>query len=168
MDPNNNSGLGSSIGDIIDRLTTLIHEEIELAKAEMASALQNLLRGSVAAILGGVFAIFGLFVLLIGLAFFINDLFGFEEYIWPGFFIVAAAFFVFGGLAAIFALKKIKKGSHLAPSQAIAEARKTQEALKEADEPIQQFEGIAVEETTADPSVADATTAAASSAEDDA
>lgn len=144
--------IGESIGEIIDRTTTIVHEEIELAKAEVAVAAQNLLRGSVAGIVGGVFAFFGLFVLLIGLSFFISDLIDFG--LWPGFFIVAFLLFVFGGLLAWVALKKIQKGgSQITPTQAIDEAKQTKDALKaETDktvDAVQQtiFEGTAVEET---------------------
>ncbi|MGB0889048.1 MAG: phage holin family protein, partial [Solirubrobacterales bacterium] len=73
---NQNQPLGQSISEIIDRTTTIVHEEIELAKSEIAISLQNLLRGSIAGIVGGVFAFFGLFVLLIGISFLIGDAVG--------------------------------------------------------------------------------------------
>jgi uncharacterized membrane protein YqjE len=147
-DPKNNQPLGQSIGDIIDRTTTIVHEEIELAKTEIAVSLQNLLRGSVAGIVGGVFAFFGLFILLIGLSFFIGDAIG-TWYPWLGFFIVAIALFIFGGLLAWFALKKIKKGSQIVPTQAVEEAKQTKAALSsDAVTPVQHFEGVAVEEST--------------------
>jgi uncharacterized membrane protein YqjE len=143
--PPDKTPLGDSIGDIIDRTTKIVHEEIELAKAEMASAAQDLLRGSVAGIVGGVFAFFGLFILLIGLSFLIADAVG-TWYPWLGFFIVAFLLFAFGGLLAFVALKKIKKGSQLTPTQAIDEAKQTRDALqKEADTPI---DSVAVEEPT--------------------
>lgn len=147
-EPRDNQPLGQSIGEIIDRTTALVHEEIELAKAEISISLKNLLRGSVASILGGIFAFFGLFILLIGISFFLSDLLG--DYIWLGFFIVAVALFIVGGIAAWFALIKIQKGSRIMPAMAIDEARKTQEALRPEDEAqrIQQFEAVAVEETT--------------------
>jgi uncharacterized membrane protein YqjE len=143
--PPEKTPLGDSIGDIIDRTTKIVHEEIELAKAEMASAAQDLLRGSVAGIVGGVFAFFGLFIFLIALSFLIADAVG-TWYPWLGFFIVAFLLFAFGGLLAFIALKKIKKGSQLTPTQAIDEAKQTRDALqKEADTPI---DSVAVEEPT--------------------
>jgi uncharacterized membrane protein YqjE len=143
-DQKENQPLGQSISDIVDRTTTIVHEEIELAKAELAVSLQNLLRGSVAGIVGGVFAFFGLFVLLIGISFLISDLIDFG--LWPGFLIVALLLFIFGGLLALFALKKIKKGSHLVPEQAISEAKATKAALTP-EHDAQQFDSVAVEET---------------------
>jgi uncharacterized membrane protein YqjE len=144
--PEDHTSLGDSISEIIDRTTTIVHEEIELAKAEMSVALQDLLRGSVAGIVGGVFAFFGLFILLIALSFLVADAVG-TWYPWLGFFIVAFLCFALGGLLAFVALKKIKKGSQLAPNQAIAEAKQTKEALQaEADKPIETIDSVAVEE----------------------
>ncbi len=145
-DPNENQPLGQSISEIVDRTTKIVHEEIELAKAELAISLQNLLRGSVAGIVGGVFAFFGLFVLLIGLSFLVADAVG-AWYPWLGFLIVALILFLCGGLLALFALKKIKKGSQLVPKQAIAEAKATQSALQ-SELDGQEIDSVAVEETT--------------------
>lgn len=149
--PRETPPLGQSVGEIIDRTTALVHEEIELAKAEVAIALKNLLRGSVASILGGVFAFFGLIILLMGISLFLTDLIN-DDYPWIGFFVVAVFLFVIGAIAAAFALKKIQKGSRIVPEMAIDEARKTQDALRPEDEAtrIQQFEAVAVEETTGD------------------
>lgn len=160
--PPENTPLGESISEIIDRTTTIVHEEIELAKAEMSVALQDLLRGSVAGIVGGVFAFFGLFILLIALSFLIADAIG-TWYPWLGFFIVAFICFALGGLLAFVALKKIKKGSQLAPSQAISEAKTTREALQaEADKPLETIDSVAVEEpASTDTSIDTDTTTAA-------
>lgn len=136
--------LGESISEIIDRTTKIVHEEIELAKAEMAVALQDLLRGSVAGIVGGVFAFFGLFILLIAFSFLIADAIG-VLYPWLGFFIVAFVCFAVGGVLAWIALKKIKKGSQLAPSQAIDEAKQTRDALQQEPE-VETIDAVAVEE----------------------
>lgn len=140
-----NQPLGQSISEIIDRTTAIVHEEIELAKAEIAISLQNLLRGSVAGIVGGVFAFFGLFILLIGLSFLIGDAIG-AFYPWLGFLIVAFFLFLLGGLLAVFALKNIQKGgSQLSMSQTVDEAKQTKDALAKE---VQEFEGDAVEEPT--------------------
>lgn len=149
--PRETPPLGQSVGEIIDHTTALVHEEIELAKAEVAIALKNLLRGSVASILGGVFAFFGLIILLMGISLFLTDLIN-DDYPWIGFFIVALVLFVIGAIAAMFALKKIQKGSKIVPEMAIDEARKTQDALRPEEEAtrIQQFEAVAVEESTGD------------------
>lgn len=147
--PEDHTPLGESIGEIIDRTTKIVHEEIELAKAEMAAAAQDLLRGSVAGIVGGVFAFFGLFILLIAFSFLVADAVG-AWYPWLGFFIVAFICFIVGGLLAFVALKKIKKGSQLAPTQAIDEAKQTKSALQaEAEKDVETIDSTAVEEATA-------------------
>lgn len=146
--PEDNTPLGESIGEIVDRTTKIVHEEIELAKAEMSVALQDLLRGSVAGIVGGVFAFFGLFILLIAFSFLVADAVG-AWYPWLGFFIVAFLCFLLGGLLAFVALKKIKKGSQIVPTQAIDEAKQTKEAIQaEADKGIETIDSTAVEEAT--------------------
>ncbi len=147
--PEDTPPLGESVGEIIDRTTKIVHEEIELAKAEISVALQDLLRGSVAGIVGGVFAFFGLFILLIAFSFLVADAVG-AWYPWLGFFIVAFICFALGGLLAAVALKKLKKGSQLAPTQAIDEAKQTKSALQaEADKGIETIDSVAVEEVTA-------------------
>lgn len=150
-DPRDKQPLGQSFGEIIDRATALVHEEIELARTEITISLKNLLRGSVATILGAAFGFFGLIILLMGASLFLTDLIA-DQYPWIGFFIVAAFLFIVAAIAAFVALKKIQKGSKLVPAMAIAEARKTQDALQpKTDAPrIQQFDAVAVEETTGD------------------
>jgi uncharacterized membrane protein YqjE len=151
--PNDREPLGASIGEIIDRTTKIVHEEIELAKAEIQVALQDLMRGSVAGIVGGVFAFFGLFILLIALSFLVADAIG-AWYPWLGFFIVAFVCFIIGGALAFVALKKIKKGSQLAPTQAIDEAKQTRSALQaEVDKDVGTIDAVAVEESVATPVV---------------
>jgi uncharacterized membrane protein YqjE len=149
--PQEKQPLGESVGDIIDRATALVHDEIELARTEITISIKNLMRGWIAAIVGGVFGFFGLIIMLIGVAFFLDDLIA-NQYLWLGFFIVAVFLFIIGTIAAFFALKKIQKGSKLVPEMAIAEARKTQDALQpDTNAPrIQQFDAVAVEETTGD------------------
>lgn len=127
--PEETPPLGISIGEIVDRTTKIVQEEIELAKTEMAVAAQDLLRGSVAGIVGGVFAFFGIFVLLIAVSFLIADAIG-AFYPWLGFFIVAFLCFSVGLGLALLAMKKIKKGSQIVPTQALDEAKQTREALK--------------------------------------
>lgn len=151
-DPREKQPLGQSVGEIVDLTTALVHDEIELARTEVTIALKNLLRGSVATILGSVFAFFGLIIMLMGLSLFLTDLIA-DQYPWIGFFVVALFLFIIGAIAAVFALKKIQKGSKLIPETAIDEARKTREAVKSDDDApsIQQFDAVAVEETVGGP-----------------
>lgn len=148
--PKDTPPLGESIGEIIDRVTVIVHEEVELAKAEVQIALQDLMRGSVAGIVGGVFAFFGVFILLMAFSFLLADAIG-AWYPWLGFFLVAFFCFMIGGALAFVALKKIKKGSQLAPTQAIDEAKQTRSALQvSADDEPETIESVAVEEQDSD------------------
>ncbi len=130
FDPQDNPGVARSVGEIVDRVTLLVHDEIELAKSEVLAAVQDLVRGTVAGVLGGIFAIFGLVIFLQAAALFLNDLFDWNAYPWLGYLAVAMLLFIFGAIAALVAMRKIKKGSQLTPDLAIAEARKTQDALR--------------------------------------
>lgn len=145
-----NTPLGESVGDIVDRTTRLVHEEIELAKAEMRIAWMGFLRGSVSAIIAGVFAFFGLFVLLIAFSFLIADAIGIL-YPWLGFFIVAAACFSIGLGLAVLAYKKMPSVPEVTLSQTVDEARETRSALKkEMQNDVETIESTAVEEPAAE------------------
>jgi hypothetical protein len=138
--------IGVSISEIIDRTTKIVHEEIELAKAEIKVGAFNIMRGSVTGIVGGVFAFFGLFILLIAISFLVADAVG-VLYPWLGFFIVAFVCFMIGGLLAWLAYRAIDKGSkQVTPTQAIDEAKITRAALKSDDSEAETIDAVAVEE----------------------
>ena len=122
-------GLAGSVSEIVEKMATLVHDEIELAKAEVMDSVRSLVTGMVVIILGGVFAIFGLFTLLDGFAWFIDDALNVVGAQWIGFFVVAIILFLLGGILAWVASRKLKKGSNLVPEQAIAEARKIEAVL---------------------------------------
>ena len=101
FDPqDDNLGVARAIGEIVDRTTLIVHDEIELGKAEILAAVQDLVRGSVAGILGGIFGVFGLVIFLQAGALFLNDLFNWNAYPWLGYLTVAMILFIFGGIAA--------------------------------------------------------------------
>lgn len=114
--------------DITDKIAKLIHDEIELAKAEVVGSVKQLVRGAVVGVLGAVFGIFGLIFLLHALAQLIDDALD-VSWAGAGYGVVALGLFVMGGLSMLIAARKMKRGSHLIPEQAIAEARKTEQAI---------------------------------------
>lgn len=126
FDPNGSRSIGATMLQITDKVTMLIHDEIELAKAEVVGSAKNLVRGAIVGIIAAVFAVFGLIFLLHFIALMISDAIG---QAWAGYGIVAGSLFVLGALAAWIAARKLKKGSNLMPEQAIEEARKTEEAI---------------------------------------
>ena len=64
--PDRGPGLGEAMQEVADKVTLLVREEIELAKAEVTEKVTSLVKGIVIGLAGAVFAFFGLFVLLEG------------------------------------------------------------------------------------------------------
>lgn len=121
--------VGELVFDVSERVSTLVREEIELAKAEISEKIQALLRGGVVGIAAGVFALMGLAMLMHGIAWLINDLF-FEDDVWVGFMIEALFWFVVAGLAGWFAYRSFQKGAPPTPDLAIEEARRVRQTLE--------------------------------------
>ena len=120
--------VGELVSDAAARTSTLVREEIELAKAEISEKVNELVRGSVIAIVAGVFLFFALILLMEGVAWLLNDLV-FDNF-WLGFFVEAALFLVIGAIAVLIAVRAFKKGAPPTPDQAIEEAKLTRERLE--------------------------------------
>ena len=54
----------TAVTEVSERVTVLIREEVELAKAEVTQKVSSLARGTVAVLLGAVFGVFALIFLL--------------------------------------------------------------------------------------------------------
>ena len=133
--------IAAAIQEISDRATALVREEIELAKAEVSAKVNKLIRAVVVATVAGVFAVFGLAVLLNGFAWLLYELVFPANAIYWGFFVVAGALFVLAGLAAFLAARWFKRGTPPTPDMAIDEAQRIRETLS--GEPGGQLEAIA-------------------------
>jgi uncharacterized membrane protein YqjE len=120
--------VGELVSDAAARTSTLVREEIELAKAEISEKVNELIRGSVIAIVAGVFLFFALILIMEGVAWLLNDLV-FDNF-WLGFFVEAALFIVIGAIAVLVAVRAFKKGAPPTPDQAIEEAKLTRERLE--------------------------------------
>jgi uncharacterized membrane protein YqjE len=120
--------LADLVVEVSERGSTLVREEIELAKAEVSEKLGKLLRGSVVGIAAGVFAFLALILVMEGIAWLLNEEV-FDGKTWPGFFIEAAVFLLIAALAGLLAYKAVKAGSPPVPQQAIEEAKLTKETL---------------------------------------
>jgi uncharacterized membrane protein YqjE len=114
--------------DVSEKTSSLIREEIELAKAEVSEKVGKLLRGSVVGIAAGTFAFLALILAMHGFAWLINDIF-FDE-TWPGFFIEAALFLLVAAAAGLFAYRSVQAGTPPVPEQAIEEAKRTKAVLE--------------------------------------
>ena len=121
--------LGDLVVEVTENASTLVREEIELAKAEVSEKVANILRGSVVGIVAGVFAFLALILIMHGIAWVIAEEV-FDGKAWPGFFIEAAIFLLIAALAGFIASKALKKGAPPVPEQAIEEAKLTKEMLE--------------------------------------
>ena len=66
--------LATTVIEVSDRVSILVREEIELAKAEMTQKVTSIARGAAAAAAGAVFGVFAVVFLLLTLAWGLNDL----------------------------------------------------------------------------------------------
>jgi uncharacterized membrane protein YqjE len=121
------NNVGQTVQDVTDRVTLLMREEIELAKAEVSEKVSKLIRGAIVGMTAGLFIVVGLLFLLNGAAWAFYD-FVFDE-ISFGYFIMAGILFILGALAGWIAARAFKKGAPPAPTMAIEEGRKIRETL---------------------------------------
>ena len=117
------------VGDVSERVSFLVREEIELAKVEVTEKVTKLVRGSIVGVVAGVFALLGLAMVMHAFAWLLNDLF-FDDNVWLGFAIEALIWFVIAGLAGFFAYRSVRAGAPPAPTMAIAEAKEIRETLE--------------------------------------
>ena len=117
--------LGEIVSDVSEKASLLISQEIELAKAEIKDKLSKLTRGAAVAAAAGVFVVFGITTFFHGLAWFLNDVFNWEDNNWAGFAVVTGALFLLAILAGLLAFRLFKKGAPPTPDMAIEEARRT-------------------------------------------
>jgi uncharacterized membrane protein YqjE len=114
--------------DVSERVSTLVREEVELAKAEVSEKVGKLLRGSVVGVAAGVFAFLALILIMEGVAWLLNEQV-FDNF-WAGFFVEAVIFLLIAALAGLLAFRTVKAGAPPVPEQAIAEAKLIKEAFE--------------------------------------
>ena len=127
-DPDQRS-VSELVFDVTERASTLVREEIELAKTEVSEKVGSLLRGSVVGVVAGTFAFLALILAMHGVAWLLNDLF-FDGEAWPGYFIEAALFLLVAAAAGLFAYRAVQAGAPPVPEQAIEEAKRTRAVLE--------------------------------------
>ncbi len=121
--------IGDLVVEVSENASTLVREEIELAKAEVSEKVSKILRGSVVGIAAGVFAFLALILIMHGIAWLLSEEL-FDGKAWPGFFVEAAVFLLIAALAGFIASKALKQGAPPLPEQAIEEAKLTKEMLE--------------------------------------
>jgi len=122
-----------SIADLVvevsENASTLVREEIELAKAEVSEKVSKLARGAGIGVAAGAFAFLALIMILHGIAWVLGEEL-FSGNIWAGYFVTAAIFLLLAALAGWIASKALKAGAPPMPEQAIEEAKLTKEMLE--------------------------------------
>ena len=127
---NADKSLGEIVAEVSEKASQLDREEIELAKAEVTDKVSKLTKGAVIAGAAGVFAVFGITMFFHGLAWFLDDVFNWEDNIWAGFAVVTVLLFLLALLAAFIAYRLFKKGAPPTPDLAIQEAKATRAELE--------------------------------------
>jgi len=125
--------LAQAITDISERASLIVREEIELAKAEIATKLMRLLTGAIVGLAAGIFVLIALFFVLVGIAWLLAfELFG-DDKIFLGFFVVAGGLLLLGCVSGLLAALALRRGSPPTPTMAIDEARKIRETVAARD-----------------------------------
>ncbi|HEY2258320.1 MAG TPA: phage holin family protein [Solirubrobacteraceae bacterium] len=124
--PAENNNVATALTEVSEKLSILVHEEIELAKAEMTVKVTSIARGTAAVAIGGVCAVFVLIFVLLTIAWAINDATG---DLWLGFLVVTVVLAALAGIAFLFAWRKLKVGAPT-PQMAIDEAKKIRATVK--------------------------------------
>jgi uncharacterized membrane protein YqjE len=122
--------LGAAVAEVSERVSTLVREEVELAKAEVLEKGTRLARGAVVGIVAGIFFATALLFVLIGCAWLLyyylpGNAF---TYFW-GFFAMAGILVVLGIAAGLIAARAVRRGAPPMPTMAIDEARKIRETV---------------------------------------
>jgi Putative Actinobacterial Holin-X, holin superfamily III len=121
--------LATAVTEVSERMSTLVREEIELAKAEVVIKLMSIARGAAAVAAGAVFGVFAVIFALAALAWGLNDVIvsGVGN-LWIGFAIVFGVLGVLAFGAFMFAWRKLTVGAPV-PKMAIDEAKKIRETV---------------------------------------
>jgi uncharacterized membrane protein YqjE len=124
--PADNDNLAKAISEVSERMSVLVHDEIELAKVEVTQKLSSIARGAAAVAVGAVFGVFGLVFVLLTIAWGLNSAL---SSLWIGFAIVMVVLLLATLFAFLFAWRKLKVGAPT-PKLAIEEAKKIGATVK--------------------------------------
>ncbi len=121
--------LGTTVTQVSERMSLLVREEIELAKAEMMVKVASITRGAAAVAAGAVFGVFMLVLALETLAWGLDAIIGnVAGDSWMGFAITTGVLAALAIGAFFFAWRKLRVGAPT-PKMAIDEARKIRETV---------------------------------------
>ena len=128
-DNGHQDNFAAAITQVSENLSRLVHDEIELAKAEVTQKGLSLARGAAAVAAAAVFGIFALITGLITIGYALDAILvnGAVD-LWIGFLIVTCALVLLAVFAGLFAWRKLKVGAPT-PTMAIDEAKKIRETV---------------------------------------
>jgi hypothetical protein len=115
----------TAVTEVSERVSVLIREEIELARAEVIQKTSTIARGAAAAAAG---AVFGVFAIVFGLLFLAWGLNSALSSIWIGFAITFGLLLLLTAIVFLFAWRKLRVGAP-APTMAIEEAKRIRETV---------------------------------------
>lgn len=127
--PQADRSVGELVFDVAEKSSSLVREEIQLAKAEISEKVGQILRGSVVGLAAGIFAFLALILVMEGVAWLLAEEV-FDGNAWPGFFVEAAIFLLIAAAAGFVAYRAVQAGAPPVPEQAIEEAKLTRETLE--------------------------------------
>ena len=81
--PNQSESFAAAITEVSEKMSVLVREEVELAKAEVVTKVSSLARGAVAVAVGAVFGVFALIFVLLTIAWAINAATTRSGWAWP-------------------------------------------------------------------------------------
>jgi MFS family permease len=121
---------GTTVTEVSERVSVLVREEIELAKAEMMVKVMSIARGAAAIAAGAVFGVFAIVIGLEALAWGLDSILvqGAGD-IWEGFLIVFGVLAILAVLAFAIATRMLKRGAPPTPTMAIDEAKRIRETV---------------------------------------
>src|SRR3954451_9013153 len=128
MPEDSKKSVAELVFDVSERTSSLIREEIELAKAEITEKVTKLVKGSVVGAVAGVFAFLALILAMEGIAWILNE--EVFDNSWAGFFVEAAVFLLVAAGAGYFAYRSLQSGAPPVPEQAIEEAKLIKDTLQ--------------------------------------
>ena len=128
-DQNRSENLATAVNEVSERVTAIVREEIELAKAEVTQKVTSIAKGAVAVAAGAVFGVFAVIFALMTLAWGIDAIVvsGAGD-IWIGFIAVFGALIFLTITAFLFAWRKLRVGAPK-PDMAIDEAKRIRETV---------------------------------------
>ena len=122
-------GIGTLLHELVEESTTLVHDEIRLAKIEVGQMATGISVGSALVATGAVLALLGTLALLTGIVLLVGDQWLPADLYWLAALLVLA---ITGGLAAWLAKRgtSLLSPSELAPKETVTTLKEDKEWLK--------------------------------------